>query len=99
MKFTDGYWMVREGMHPRHPAQGYDIWADDTAMTVYAPTTPIRARGDTLNRPVVTLTYSSPMPDVIRVRIETVTMAIRFSDSSASRSSTYGLVADLSGSR
>ena len=70
MKFTDGYWMVREGMHPRHPAQGYDIWTDDRTMTVYAPTTPIRSRGDTLNRPVVTLTYSSPMPDVIRVRIE-----------------------------
>ncbi|MCL3860464.1 alpha-xylosidase [Actinotalea sp. K2] len=70
MKFTDGYWMVREGMHPAHPAQAYDVWAQDDAMTVYAPTSAIRTRGDTLNRPVVTLTYSSPMPDVIRVRVE-----------------------------
>ena len=70
MKFTDGYWMVRPGMHPLHPAQAYDIWADDEAMTVYAPTSRILTRGDTLNRPVVTVTYSSPMPDVIRVRIE-----------------------------
>ncbi|HWS57866.1 MAG TPA: alpha-xylosidase [Actinotalea sp.] len=70
MKFTDGYWMVREGMTALHPAQAYDIWPDRDAMVVYAPTAPIRARGDVLNRPVVTITYSSPMPDVIRVRIE-----------------------------
>lgn len=70
MKFTDGYWMVREGMHPLHPAQAYDIWSDERSMTVYAPTAPIRRRGDVLNRPVVTLTYSSPLPDVIRVRID-----------------------------
>ena len=36
---------------------------------------------------------------VIRVRIETVQIAIRFSLTSASRSRMYGLVADLSGSR
>ncbi|NTW41114.1 MAG: alpha-xylosidase, partial [Cellulomonadaceae bacterium] len=70
MKFTDGYWMVREGMVAKHPAQAYDVWATDDSMTVYAPTAPIVGRGDVLNRPVVTITYSSPMPDVIRVRIE-----------------------------
>ena len=70
MKFTDGYWMVREGMHPLHPAEAYDVWSTDDAMTVYAPTSRITKRGDTLNRPVITVTYSSPMPDVIRVRIE-----------------------------
>src|SRR5665648_684619 len=70
MKFTDGCWLVRPGMHPMHPAQAYDIWVGDDTMTVYAPTSRIRTRHDTLNRPVVTVTYSSPMPDVIRVRIE-----------------------------
>jgi alpha-D-xyloside xylohydrolase len=70
MKFTDGYWMVREGMRPLHPAEAYDIWSADDAMSVYAPTSRITKRGDTLNRPVITVTYSSPMPDVIRVRIE-----------------------------
>lgn len=70
MKFTDGYWMVREGMHPMHPAEAYDVWSSGDAMTVYAPTSRITTRGDTLNRPVITVTYSSPMPDVVRVRIE-----------------------------
>ncbi|HEY5518414.1 MAG TPA: alpha-xylosidase [Cellulomonas sp.] len=53
-----------------HPAQAYDIWSSDDAMTVYAPTAPIVQRGDVLNRPVATITYSSPVEDVIRVRIE-----------------------------
>ena len=70
MKFTDGYWMTRPGMTPMHPAHAYDLWSDETSMTAYAPVTPIRSRGDTLNRPVITVTYSSPMPDVVRVRIE-----------------------------
>src|SRR5665647_1520129 len=59
MKFTDGCWLVRPGMHPMHPAQAYDIWVGDDTMTVYAPTSRIRTRHDTLNRPVVTVTYSS----------------------------------------
>lgn len=70
MKFTDGYWLVREGMRVLHPAQAYDVWAGDDALTVHAPTSRIAKRGDVLNRPVVTVTYSSPMEDVIRVRIE-----------------------------
>src|SRR5665647_2381859 len=70
MKFTDGCWLVRPGMHPMHPAQAYDIWVGDDTMTVYAPTSRIRTRHDRSVERVVTVTYSSPMPDVIRVRIE-----------------------------
>src|SRR5665648_1005891 len=52
------------------PGPGLRHLVGDDTMTVYAPTSRIRTRHDTLNRPVVTVTYSSPMPDVIRVRIE-----------------------------
>jgi alpha-D-xyloside xylohydrolase len=70
MKFSDGNWLVRKGMHPLHPAQAYDIWPGDQEMTVYAPTNKITTRGDTLSSSVATIHYSSPMEDVIRVRIE-----------------------------
>ena len=72
MKFTDGYWQVRDGFSPLHPAQVDDVRADPVAgtLTVYAPTAVIRRRGDTLNRPLLTITYSSPAPGVIGVRIE-----------------------------
>ena len=70
MKFSDGYWMVRAGFDVQHPAQAYDITADDRALTVLAPTRVITTRGDTLNRPTATITLSTPLDGVIRVRIE-----------------------------
>ena len=39
------------------------------ALVVYAPTEKIRHRGDTLNRPVLTVRCSSPAPDVISVAV------------------------------
>lgn len=70
MKFSDGYWMVRAGFDVQHPAQAYDISADDRTLTVLAPTRVITARGDTLNRPTATITLSTPLAGVIGVRIE-----------------------------
>ncbi|HKT03301.1 MAG TPA: alpha-xylosidase, partial [Rugosimonospora sp.] len=69
MKFTDGFWRKRAGLTAWHPAEAYDITADATSMTVSAPVQAIRKRDDTLNLPVITVTVSSPMPDVIAVRI------------------------------
>jgi len=70
MKFSDGYWQVRAGFDVQHPAQAYDVSADDRALTILAPTRVIAGRGDTLNRPTATLTLTSPLPDVVGVRIE-----------------------------
>ena len=70
MKFSDGYWMVREGFDVQHPAQAYQVGADARSLSVLAPTRVITSRGDTLNRPTATVTLSSPATDIIRVRIE-----------------------------
>ena len=70
MKFSDGYWMVREGFDVLHPAQAHDVTADERSLSILAPTRVITARGDTLNRPTVTITLSTPLQGVIRVRIE-----------------------------
>ena len=69
MKFTDGNWLMRTGVRASYPAQAYDIDTADDALTVYAPAQPIRHRGDTLTGPLLTLRLSSPMADVIRVRL------------------------------
>ena len=42
----------------------------DDKLIVDAPVRPIRDRGDTLQGPLLTVTLGSPMPDIIRVRIE-----------------------------
>ena len=36
MKFTDGNWMMREGVRVFYPAQAYDIDPSDDTLTVYA---------------------------------------------------------------
>ena len=72
MKFTDGYWHIRPGIRPLYAVEVDDVRVDPEAgtMTVYATTAAIRSRGDTLNRPLLTLTYSSPAPNVVKVRVE-----------------------------
>ncbi|MCX7681032.1 MAG: alpha-xylosidase, partial [Anaerolineae bacterium] len=69
MKFTDGYWRMREGVQAFYPAQAYDIETACDSFTIYAPTRPIRHRADTLGGPLLTIACSSPLPDVIRVRL------------------------------
>ena len=69
MKFTDGNWLMREGVRAFYPVEAYDVEATGDALTVYAPTRRIRHRGDTLAGPLLTVQFSSPMADVIRVRL------------------------------
>ena len=69
MKFTDGYWMLRDGVQASYPHEVLDVTTAPGSFSVYAPTQAIRHRGDLLKGPVVTLDYSSPMPDVIGVTV------------------------------
>src|SRR3954468_23890662 len=70
MKFTDGYWQHLPGVRVLHPRAVADVTVADATLTVHAATAQLATRGDTLNRPLVTVTFSSPMDDVIGVRIE-----------------------------
>ena len=71
MKFTDGFWQIRPGIEPLYGREAYDICADgEHRLQVFATTGVVAKRGDTLNRPLLTVTLSSPLPDVIGVRID-----------------------------
>jgi alpha-D-xyloside xylohydrolase len=74
MKFTDGFWQLRPGVTALYGQEAFDIREIDTidgpGLRVLAPTKTIERRGDTLNRPVLTVTLSSPLEGVVRVRIE-----------------------------
>jgi alpha-D-xyloside xylohydrolase len=69
MKFTDGYWQIRNGIQPHFPAEAYEVTLEPGALTVFAPTLKIATRGDTLSLPALTIRFSSPMENVIRVKI------------------------------
>ncbi|GAB3398547.1 alpha-xylosidase [Humibacter soli] len=70
MKFTDGFWLTRPGVEPLYALEAYDIIAGDRSLTITAPTKVVAHRGDTLNRPVLTVTLSSPLENVIGVRVD-----------------------------
>jgi alpha-D-xyloside xylohydrolase len=71
MKFTDGFWQTRPGVSSLFGQEVYDVeTADDgRSLVVTAPTKVIAHRGDTLNRPVLTVGLSSPMEGVIAVEV------------------------------
>ncbi|GGI03731.1 alpha-xylosidase [Egicoccus halophilus] len=69
MKFSDGYWLMRDGVRAHVPAEAYDVRPGPGCFSVDAPTHPIRHRGDTLKGPVLTVRCSSPMDEVIRVSV------------------------------
>ncbi|MFE2507561.1 alpha-xylosidase [Streptomyces naganishii] len=69
MKFTDGYWLLREGVTAAHPVEVLDVTARDGTLEIHAPTQPIRHRGDLLKGPVVTIAAHAPMPDVVGVTL------------------------------
>ncbi|HMN59118.1 MAG TPA: alpha-xylosidase [Anaerolinea sp.] len=69
MKFTDGYWQMRADHIPYFAAEVHEVEARPDALVIYAPTKHLGHRGDTLNLPVLTVEFSSPMPDVIKVRL------------------------------
>ena len=69
MKFSDGNWMMREGVRANYAAEAHEADVKNGTLTILAPTHPIRHRGDTLSGPNLTVRFSSPLPDVIRVRI------------------------------
>lgn len=68
MKFTDGYWMVREGFQLLSPYEIHDVVAEKDRITVYATHRHLENRGNTLNEPLMTMEFSSPLPDIIRAK-------------------------------
>ncbi|MCB0214311.1 MAG: alpha-xylosidase, partial [Anaerolineae bacterium] len=69
MKFTDGYWHFREEVTPHFPIHVHDIETEPDALMVYGTTKRLTQRGDVLNTGLLTVRFSSPMPDVIRVQM------------------------------
>ncbi|MDR2542285.1 MAG: alpha-xylosidase [Treponema sp.] len=69
MKFTNGYWLMKEGVEPHFAACALEAEQNGDELVVYAPERHIRHRGDTLSNQLLTVRYSSPMENVIRVRI------------------------------
>ncbi len=69
MKFTDGYWRMRPMITPYFATQVHEVKTDAKSLTVFATTRHIHHRSDTLNVATLTVRYSSPLENVIRVQL------------------------------
>jgi alpha-D-xyloside xylohydrolase len=69
MKFTEGYWLIKEGYKIINPAEAYEVDIKDKEVTIYAPCVSIAHKGNTLDGGMMTIKMSSPIEDVIRVRV------------------------------
>lgn len=70
MKFTDGQWLVREGVQLDRAIELRRIETGEGFLRAVVATRRILQRGDTLQGPVLTWTLTSPMEGVIKVRVE-----------------------------
>lgn len=72
MKFTNGYWMIRDGVDALYAREAYELAADATteSLNVLAPTSAVRGRYDTLNLPTFNVDITTPAEGVIRVCAE-----------------------------
>ncbi len=77
MKFTDGFWLMREGVRAHHAREVRDVRVHGDRFTLYAPVRSVAHRGDTLNTPLVTVDCWSPAPGVIGVRTTHLAGSVR----------------------
>ena len=69
MKFTNGYWMIRDEYVMDFATQLVRVEKRPDRLRALAACRPIRQRGDTLNGALLTVDFTSPMPNVIRVDV------------------------------
>ena len=72
MKFTNGYWMIRDGVDALYAREAYELAADATteSLNVLAPTSVVRGRYDTLNLPTFNVDITTPAEGEIRMCAE-----------------------------
>ncbi|UAL51678.1 alpha-xylosidase [Bacillus sp. CMF21] len=69
MKFSNGNWLNKEGYILQYPMEVYDVRKTEKDLTIYAPFDHIVHRGKTLDGGMMTIQLSSPIEDVICVKM------------------------------
>ncbi|MEW9513528.1 alpha-xylosidase [Streptomyces bacillaris] len=69
MKFTDGFWLMREGVRASYATEVRDLHVSADHITAYAAVTRVSHRGDTLNTALITTEFFSPAEGIIGVRV------------------------------
>ena len=70
MKFTNGYWLNKPEYDLHFAIQSYTADITEDHLRIICPTVPAEGRGGVMNHPALTVTFTAPMEDVIRVKVE-----------------------------
>ena len=70
MKFTKGFWLVRDEYTPEYVRDFYAVEECEDSVKAYGPYKKITGRGDTLNTGMMTYTLTAPMEDVLGIRMQ-----------------------------
>lgn len=68
MKFTNGFWLKKPGVTIYDAKDVREVEVTDSEVTLYAAPFIVTDRGQTLAGPLLTMTVSSPLPDILRVQ-------------------------------
>jgi alpha-D-xyloside xylohydrolase len=69
MKFTDGFWHPRPGAALHYAREIDRVEKRGDRLVAVAPTKAVHKRGDVLNQPLLTVSLTAPMEDVLRVHV------------------------------
>ena len=69
MRFTNGFWLLREGVRAYYGKTAHRIDRTDSGLTIFSPSKVIADRGDTLNIPLITTRLHSPMKNIIGMKV------------------------------
>ena len=69
MRFTNGYWMTKQEYIMNCATQCVRVTRGADSMQVLAACRPVRGRGDILNSGNLTVTFTAPRKNVIRVQV------------------------------
>ncbi|KAL1878536.1 hypothetical protein VTK73DRAFT_7877 [Phialemonium thermophilum] len=69
MKLRDGMWNTAPGLHVEYAEEVYNIEVIERGLRLLCPTRKILTRGDTLNRPTITISIEAVMDGVLSVEM------------------------------
>jgi alpha-D-xyloside xylohydrolase len=70
MKFTNGYWLTREGVQINSLIEIVDVKVQEKKATLYVVPKNIRHRGDTLDGGMITIEITSPQENTFKVSMD-----------------------------
>ena len=69
MKFTNGFWLVRDEFQADYVRDIYEVEERENELLAFAPYKQILGRGDTLNIGMMTYTFTAPAKDILGIHM------------------------------